>query len=111
MSKKLETVKLHYWLALANVFYTHKGQTEVVGTSVNAVHATTDHRITSTDLGKIQQAVQIQVGNRAQGAELNFVDVTLSFSYMGHMTPTEFYGEGLVQGLKEGAAAARAVVK
>lgn len=98
------TTKQHYYLAAGHVMFhpVIKDQAaeavEVGSTHLNAVLVVPaveakDPVVTSKDLGRAQQALQMQLHQRTQGQEINVVDVTFTaIIYLGLMTPAEFLG-------------------
>lgn len=63
--------------------------------------------VTAKDLGKAQQALQIQLHNRMKDEEVKVVDVVLDgLSYLGYMEPEHFLPK-VEEGLKAGVKAAK----
>ena len=90
----MNQVKQYYHLAAGHVFFHDakaEGDIEVGSTHLNAVVVTQTGNITSQDLGRAQQALQIQLHNRMPHTEVKVVDVVFSgIIALGHMTPDEF---------------------
>lgn len=93
----MSKAKQHYFLAAGHVFFhpvvagQEAGEVEVGSTHLNAILTTSTEYLTSNDLGRAQQALQLQMHSRTQGSEIKVVDVVFSsIISLGYMTPDEF---------------------
>lgn len=86
---------LHYYVIVGQVMFYEATKEDEVGTAtLNAVISAETPYLTVTDLGRAQQAVQLQLHNRSPGVQLEVVDVILTnICPIGHMTPLQFLGD------------------
>lgn len=91
--------KQFYFLASGQVYFHPTGKPEETTYSFeNAIIANSTGKISTMDLGRAQQALQIQLHNKIQGQELIVVNVVFSgISPLGEMTHEEFYNVPSVQ--------------
>ena len=89
MSK--QEVTKNYFMATGHVFFHEKDSEEVQSTFENAVIASENAYLNTIDLGRAQQAMQVQLHNKVQGIEIIVVDVKFATIFpLGAMTQTQF---------------------
>ncbi|MFA7188476.1 MAG: hypothetical protein WC117_00140 [Sphaerochaetaceae bacterium] len=85
--------KLHYHLVYGTVTFFEEGKEDqgVGTTSLNTIITTEVPLITTKDLGRAQQGLQMQLHSRTQGVAMNVVDVQIvTINNLGLMEPKEF---------------------
>jgi hypothetical protein len=90
--------KQHYYLVAGKVMFfigdpTQEGN-EAATLELNTMITCRNPFVTAKELGKAQQALQLQAVQKINEPNMVFVNVLLiSVSYLGHMRPDEFHKE------------------
>lgn len=82
----------HYWMAAVVISFVADGQ--ALDTTVNALINSTEFKVTTAMLGRLQVQAQSQLAKSLgdQLPDIKFVHIN-SLSYLGQMTDDEFLGE------------------
>jgi hypothetical protein len=82
----------HFHLAAGEILFHETGNDAAAGSvRLNAMLVTQTANITASDIGRVQQALQLNFFQKTGDAAITIVDVVLlNLSYLGQMTQEEF---------------------
>lgn len=85
--------KQHYYLVSAKLIFVDPAQQEIAHThDMNTVIRTDNNRVTTKDIGRTQQTLQMLLIEQLANPSLVITNVHINtVSYLGHMTEEEFH--------------------